>query len=96
MNDSNQAALNPEPNRADEIARTERTKQVTVAGYTAGVSAFFGVGAVAVSPTWPTAFGVSAAAIVRTYPASVRRPAAFRRGPPELGVRSSAIFRLKT
>ncbi len=39
---------------------TERTKQVTVAGWTAGLSAFFAVGAMAASPTWPTAIGIAA------------------------------------
>ena len=39
---------------------TERTKQVTVAGWTAGLSAFFALGALASSPTWPVAMGVAA------------------------------------
>ncbi len=40
----------------------ERTKQVTVAGWTAGISALFAVTALVGSPTWPTAIGVGAVA----------------------------------
>jgi len=40
----------------------ERTKQVTVVGWTAGLSAFFAVGALASSPTWPVAIGIAAIA----------------------------------
>jgi len=47
----------PEPAKSDE---SERTKQVTVAGWTAGLTAFFAVGALAASPEWPTAIGVAA------------------------------------
>ena len=41
-------------------AEKERTKQMSTAGWTAGTTAFFGFNAVALSPTWPTAFGVAA------------------------------------
>jgi hypothetical protein len=44
-----------------ELAR-ERTNQVTTAGWTAGVSAFFAVGAMAAKPTWPVAVGICAVA----------------------------------
>ena len=40
----------------------ERTKQVTVAGWTAGLSAFFACIALSQAPTWPMAFGVAAVA----------------------------------
>ena len=54
---------NPQPPSAD----AERTKQVTVVGWTAGLSAFFAVGALASNPSWPMAFGVVAiAAMVAT------------------------------
>ncbi len=46
----------------DKQRDEERTKQVTVAGYTAGVSAFFAVGGLTLQPTWPVAFGVAALA----------------------------------
>jgi len=45
---------------ADKNLDGERTKQVTVAGWTAGVSAFFAVGALVASPAWPVAMGVTA------------------------------------
>jgi len=41
---------------------TERTKQVTVAGWTAGMTAFFACGTLGVSSTWPVAFGIAALA----------------------------------
>lgn len=41
-----------------------RTKQVTVAGWTTGLTAFFGVGALAGNPSWPLAFGVAALAMM--------------------------------
>ena len=43
---------------------SERTKQVTVVGWTAGVSAFFAVTVLMEQPSWPTAFGVSAVALM--------------------------------
>lgn len=44
---------------------SERTKQVTVAGWTAGLSAFFIVGAMSVNTGWPMAIGcVAVAAMV--------------------------------
>ena len=59
MNDTTQ------PSAGDEDAKnaeSERTKQVTVAGWTAGVSAFFALGTLSVSPTWPMAVGVAVVA----------------------------------
>jgi predicted lipid-binding transport protein (Tim44 family) len=44
-----------------EIAR-EHTRQASIVGWTGGLSAFFSVGALATSPTWPVAVGVAALA----------------------------------
>ncbi len=44
----------------EQTTDSERTKQVTVAGLTVGVSAFFGMVVLGGSGTWPTAFGVAA------------------------------------
>lgn len=57
MNDNNQNTPKPESTQVDHV---ERTKQVTVAGWTAGMTAFFAVGAVTASPSWPAAIGVAA------------------------------------
>jgi hypothetical protein len=46
---------------------TERTKQVTVAGWTAGMSAFFAVGVLMLQPSWPTAVGVGAVALMIAF-----------------------------
>lgn len=59
MNDDKQTTPTPEPAQSEHV---ERTKQVTVAGWTAGMTAFFAVGVVAASPTWPAAIGVAAVA----------------------------------
>jgi hypothetical protein len=57
MNDK----LPPVPYAQPDVDRdTERMKQVTVAGWTTGLSAFFALGALATSPSWPVAFGVAA------------------------------------
>lgn len=56
MTESTNQNPTDDPNSSSD---SERTKQVTVAGWTAGVSAFFAVGAVAAAPTWPVAIGVS-------------------------------------
>jgi dipeptide/tripeptide permease len=40
----------------------ERTKQVTVAGWTVGLAALFMCIALSQSPTWPMAFGIAAVA----------------------------------
>jgi dihydrodipicolinate synthase/N-acetylneuraminate lyase len=45
---------------ANKNVDEERTKQVIAAGWTAGLSAFFALGALAASPTWPVAAGVTA------------------------------------
>jgi hypothetical protein len=57
MNDAASQPPKAEPIRDGDA---ERTKQVTVAGWTAGLSALFALGAVGTSPAWPTAFGVAA------------------------------------
>jgi hypothetical protein len=44
----------------DQKREEERTKQVQAAGYVAGLSAFFSVGALVTQPTWPVACGVGA------------------------------------
>ena len=41
-------------------AEKERTKQVSTAGWTAGLTALFGFIALASEPAWPTAFGAAA------------------------------------
>jgi hypothetical protein len=41
---------------------SERTKQVSTAGWTAGLSAFFACVTLSQAPTWPMAFGVAAVA----------------------------------
>jgi hypothetical protein len=59
MNDTPQQSPTPERSKGSD---GERTKQVTVAGWTAGTSAFFALGVLSVQPTWTTAFGVAAVA----------------------------------
>ena len=51
----------PKTDSAQGIAR-ERTKQVGVAGWTAGMTALFECIALSQSPTWPMAFGAAAVA----------------------------------
>jgi hypothetical protein len=46
---------NPEQKREEE-----RTKQIQSAGWVAGLSAFFAVGALVSQPTWPVACGIAA------------------------------------
>jgi hypothetical protein len=47
------------PDTPNAVAETERTKRVHAAGWTAGMSAFFLVGALAAgSNSWPAAIGV--------------------------------------
>ena len=57
MNESTAPTPKPGP---DEDG--ERTKQVTVVGWVAGLSAFFSVATLTQSPTWPVAFGIAAIA----------------------------------
>ena len=57
MNDATSTPAKLDPIQPGD---SERTKQVTVAGWTAGLSAFFALGALTTSPTWPTAFGALA------------------------------------
>jgi hypothetical protein len=45
---------------ASPEAEKERAQQMSTAGWTAGLTAFFSLGALASAPTWPTAFGVAA------------------------------------
>lgn len=55
----------PEPSpdlNQSSNANEERTKQVTVAGYTAGTSVFFLALVIGSEPTWPAAFAVAALA----------------------------------
>jgi hypothetical protein len=56
----NEGQITPPTSGNNNNDDAERTKQVTVAGYTAGVSAFFALGCLGVSSSWPTAFGVAA------------------------------------
>jgi hypothetical protein len=55
MSDSTQQTPTPEPNKG-----SERTRQVRVVGWAAGVSAAFAVVTLSMQPTWPVAFGVAA------------------------------------
>jgi hypothetical protein len=48
-----------------ELAR-EQTKRVHAVGWTAGLTAFFSVGAMTRDPTWPMAAGVAALALMVT------------------------------
>ena len=61
----------PKPNNvgddANKRAESERTKRIEAAGWTAGLSAFALVCALANSPSWPVAIGViGIAAMVAT------------------------------
>jgi hypothetical protein len=58
---SDPAEQSPKTEGVQDLA-SERTKQVSVAGWTAGFSAFFACIALSQSPTWPMAFGVAAVA----------------------------------
>jgi hypothetical protein len=51
-----------QPKKQDE----DRTKQVSAATNTAGLSAFFALIALTFQPTWPVAFGVAALAVMVT------------------------------
>lgn len=57
MNDTTQQSPTTE---AGKNSDGERTKQVTVAGWTAGVPALFVGGALVASPSWPAATVVAA------------------------------------
>ena len=48
--------------KAATQAQAERTKRAVAAGWTAGLSTFFLVGALSANPTWPLAVGVIAVA----------------------------------
>ena len=61
MSDPNQRNPTPDPNKGGD---TERTKQVTVFGWTAGVCALFASFTLINAPTWPVAFGIAAIAVV--------------------------------
>ena len=58
MNESS----HPPPAATEVLLARERTKQAGVAGWTAGLSAFFAVGAAAAEPSWPVAAAVTAVA----------------------------------
>ncbi len=64
MNDPNQPNPTPEPNKGGDA---ERTKQVTVFGWTAGVCAFFAGFTLINAPTWPVAFGIAAIAVTGAF-----------------------------
>ena len=57
MNDTTEKS--PKPEEAKNV-ETERTKHVTVVGWTAGMTAMFVAGALINAPTWPVAFGLTA------------------------------------
>ena len=62
----NETTQNPAASQPGvEIAR-ERTKQTSIVGWTAGLSVFFAVIALANAPTWPVAIGVAALAMMVT------------------------------
>ncbi len=52
--------LGPTAESPASPALLERTKHVTAAAWTGGVSAFFLVGGLTTNPTWPVAVGVTA------------------------------------
>ena len=60
----NQPNPTPDPNQSGDA---ERTKQVTVLGWTAGVCAMFAFLALTNAPTWPVAFAVAAVAVVGAF-----------------------------
>ena len=64
MNEPNQQNPTPEPNKSGDA---ERTEQVRVFGWTAGVCAFFAAGALINAPTWPVAFGIAVIAVVGAF-----------------------------
>ncbi len=57
MSDPNQPAP---PNESKRDSEQERTKQVEVAGWTAGTSAVIALGTLSTTPTWPMAIGAVA------------------------------------
>jgi hypothetical protein len=59
MNETTQSTPTPESSKGNE---SERTEQLKVAGWTAGVSALAALGTLSASPTWPTTIGVTAVA----------------------------------
>jgi hypothetical protein len=59
MNETIQPKIASDPEQSPD---SERTKQVTVAGWTAGVSAIAALGTLEFQPSWPVAFGVAAIA----------------------------------
>ena len=63
MNETTQPSAS---DKETKNAEGERTKQIKVAGWTAGVSAFFAVSALVAGPTWPVAIGVAAIAAMIT------------------------------
>jgi fatty acid desaturase len=73
MNDPNQQNPTPEPNKNND---SERTKQVTAFGWTAGVCALFAGFTLINAPTWPVAFAVAAIAVVGAFVVST----IFKRG----------------
>lgn len=58
----NQPEDSNSPEHLADKAQMERTKRVQATGWTAGVSAFFLVGALAANGSWPMAVGICAIA----------------------------------
>jgi len=61
------ATEKPPQKDADENAQSERSKQVSAAGWTASMAAFFAVIALINQPTWPVAFGVAVVVVMVTF-----------------------------
>ena len=55
----NEPPIKSPPGEPDPNADGERTKQVTVAGWTAGISAVLALTTLEGNPSWPAAFGVA-------------------------------------
>ena len=64
MNDTTEK---PPQKDAGENSQSERSKQVSAAGWTASMAAFFAVIALINQPTWPVAFGVAVVAVMVTF-----------------------------
>ena len=58
----NENPPNPPAQQTEIEVERERTKQLGIAGWTAGMSAFFAAAALSANPTWPVAAGIAAVA----------------------------------
>jgi hypothetical protein len=56
----------PSQKDAGENPHSERSKQVSAAGWTASLATMFAVVALINQPTWPVAFGVATVAVMVT------------------------------